>query len=179
MLASALHSLKMPRAKSPSSSGLPAMPSVISSQNVAQALDPPLRRIAGNDGAVDRPDRDAGDPVRQIAVLRQGLVDAGLIGAERAAALQHETDLPAVRGQGFPSLARFALRGRRRGLAGARVGPRFSPTRVVGSILHGLEHLPVGVADSLARLLQPANGCRRQNYRRASTMTSGGALAQG
>jgi hypothetical protein len=33
MLASALHSLKMPRAKSPSSSGLPAMPSVISSQN--------------------------------------------------------------------------------------------------------------------------------------------------
>src|SRR6185436_2495335 len=102
---------------------------------LAQALDPPLRRVAGNDGAIDRADRDAGDPVRQIAPLRQGLVDAGLIGAERAATLEHETDLPAVRGQGFPSLARFDLRGRCRGLAGARVGPRFSPARIVGSIL--------------------------------------------
>ena len=105
---------------------------------LAQALDPPLRRIAGNDGAVDRTDRDAGDPVRQIAPLRQGLVDAGLIGTECAAALEHKADLPAVRGQGFLSLARFGLRGRRRGLAGPQVGRRFSPARVVDSIFHGL-----------------------------------------
>src|SRR6185436_13592027 len=39
---------------------------------------------------VDRADRDAGVPVRPHARFMQALVDAGLVGAERAAALQHE-----------------------------------------------------------------------------------------
>ena len=41
---------------------------------------------------VDRADRDAGDPVGMEIGLGQRLVDAGLVGAERAAALQHQGD---------------------------------------------------------------------------------------
>ena len=129
---------------------------------LAQPLDPPLRRIAGDDGAVDRTDGDAGDPVRQVAPLRQGLVDAGLIGAERAAALEHQSDLGAVRGQGLsvpgafcpPRPAPRPCRSPGRPALFAGAGCRLDPSWP--------EHLPVGVADSLARLLQPANGCSRQ-----------------
>ena len=50
--------------------------------------------MAGVDGA----DRGADDPVRLDARLVQGLIDAALIGAERAAALEHEHDLAVIIG---------------------------------------------------------------------------------
>ncbi len=50
--------------------------------------------IAGDDARVDRSDRGADDPIGLDFRLVQGLVDAALIGAERAAALQDEHDLP-------------------------------------------------------------------------------------
>ena len=50
-------------------------------------------RIAGDDAGVDGADRGADDPVGLDAVLVQRVVDAGLVGAERAAALEHEHDL--------------------------------------------------------------------------------------
>ena len=55
-----------------------------------QLLDPSLRRIAGDDGGIDCADGDAGDPMGHDAGLGQLLIDAGLIGAERAAALEHQ-----------------------------------------------------------------------------------------
>ena len=54
--------------------------------------DPLVRRIAGDDGGVDRADRDAGDPVGIDLGLGERGVDPGLVGAERAAALQHQGD---------------------------------------------------------------------------------------
>ncbi len=73
-----------------------------------QLLQPAARRIAGDDRRVDRADRDAGHPVRLDAGFVQRLVDAGLIGAERAAALQHQRDAvaslgpPGALGRGCP-----------------------------------------------------------------------------
>ena len=58
-----------------------------------QAREPVLRFIAGDEACVDRADRGADDPVGLDAGLVQRLVDARLIGAERAAALQHQHDL--------------------------------------------------------------------------------------
>ena len=52
--------------------------------------------IAGDDGRIDGADRGADDPVGLDARLVQRLIDAALIGAERAAALQHERHLAAV-----------------------------------------------------------------------------------
>ena len=62
-------------------------------QNSLQPRQPVLRRIAGDQAGVDGADRGADDPVRLDAGLMQRLVDAGLVGAERAAALQHQHDL--------------------------------------------------------------------------------------
>ena len=62
---------------------------------VPELLDPrqPIGRcIAGNQGRVDGANRGAHDPVGHQIVLMQRLVDAGLVGAERAAALQHQHD---------------------------------------------------------------------------------------
>ncbi len=52
-----------------------------------------LDGVAGDDGGVDRPDGGADDPVGLDLRFVQSLVDAALIGSERAAALQHEDDL--------------------------------------------------------------------------------------
>ena len=60
---------------------------------LAQACDPVLDLVAGDQARVDGADRGADDPVRLDAGLMQGLVDAGLIGAERAATLEHQHDL--------------------------------------------------------------------------------------
>ena len=49
-----------------------------------------LGRVAGDDRSVDGADRDAGDPVGMKSGFGQRLVDACLIGAERAAALQKQ-----------------------------------------------------------------------------------------
>ena len=59
---------------------------------LAEAVHAGLRRIAGDDGGVDRADGDAGDPVGIDLGLGERGVDAGLVGAERAAALQHQGD---------------------------------------------------------------------------------------
>ena len=45
---------------------------------------------------IDGADRGADQPVRLDAGIVQRLIDAALIGAERAAALQHEHDLPVI-----------------------------------------------------------------------------------
>src|SRR6267143_4319456 len=58
-----------------------------------QARQALFGRVAGDDRAVDGADRGADDPVGLDARLVQRLVDADLVGAERAAALQHEDDL--------------------------------------------------------------------------------------
>src|SRR6266567_1683392 len=57
---------------------------------LAQALEPFLRRVTGDERGVDRADRHAGHPVRGEAVLGHALVDACLVRAERASTLQHE-----------------------------------------------------------------------------------------
>src|SRR5262249_11455647 len=63
--------------------GLPEFP---------QSLDTLLRRIAGNQRRVNRSDRNARYPVRMQIGLRQGLINAALIGPKGAAALQHQCD---------------------------------------------------------------------------------------
>src|SRR5439155_2758391 len=52
--------------------------------------DPFFARIAGDDCGVDGADRDAGNPLRLEIEVTQCLIGAGLIGAERAAALQNK-----------------------------------------------------------------------------------------
>ncbi len=47
---------------------------------------------ARDDGGVQRADRDTRHPVRPDAGFVQALIDAGLVGAERAAALQHQSN---------------------------------------------------------------------------------------
>src|SRR6516164_4228375 len=48
--------------------------------------------IAGNKRRVNSSDRNARDPVRMQIGLRQGLINAALIGAKGTAALQHQCD---------------------------------------------------------------------------------------
>ncbi len=57
---------------------------------VVQPLDPAFRRIAGDQRRIDGADRHAGDPVRREPFLGEAIVDASLIGAQGAAALQHQ-----------------------------------------------------------------------------------------
>ena len=65
----------------------------------AQFFDARFRRIPGNDRAVDGTDRDASNPIGINASPSQRFVNSGLIGAERAAALQHQRD--AFEGRSF------------------------------------------------------------------------------
>nr|GEU28368.1 hypothetical protein [Tanacetum cinerariifolium] len=60
---------------------------------LAQALEPLFRRIAGDDGAVDGANRRADHPVGLQSRFVHGLVHAQLISAQRAAALQDQDDL--------------------------------------------------------------------------------------
>ena len=60
---------------------------------LAQAV---LGRIAGNDGRIDRADGNAGHPVRLNAGFVHGLIDTGLIGAQRTAALQNKRNAVAT-----------------------------------------------------------------------------------
>jgi hypothetical protein len=59
---------------------------------LAQALDPPLRRIARDERGIEGPDRHADEPVRRVAELDKRLVHARLVRAERTAALQRQRD---------------------------------------------------------------------------------------
>jgi hypothetical protein len=58
----------------------------------AQSIDSRIRRIARDDGRVDRPDRDPGDPIEMNACLGEGLVDTGLVGAESTAAASNDQE---------------------------------------------------------------------------------------
>ena len=61
----------------------------------------PVRRVPGDDGGIDGADRNAGNPIGQDVRFMHGLIDAGLIGAECAAPLQHESDaIASVRAAG-------------------------------------------------------------------------------
>ncbi|MEY9429513.1 hypothetical protein ABIF96_006001 [Bradyrhizobium ottawaense] len=86
----------------------------------AQRLEPLFRLVAGDDGGVDRADRDTADPVGLDAGLVQRLIDTGLVGAERAAALQHQRDAIAAFGPPAPRGRLMALicRMRRAGVHG-------------------------------------------------------------
>ena len=59
----------------------------------ASLRQPVLGLVAGDQARIDGADRRADDPIRLDAGLVQGLIDAGLIGAERTAALEDEDDL--------------------------------------------------------------------------------------
>ena len=78
-----------------------------------EPFEPALRRVAGDDGGIDGADRDADHPIRFQPGLMQSLVDAGLIGAERAAALQNQADpIAALRpGHGLDRAVGFSKRG--------------------------------------------------------------------
>jgi hypothetical protein len=54
---------------------------------ISRPPDALLGRVAGDQGAVDGTDRDAGHPVGMKIGFGQCLVDARLIGTQRAAAL--------------------------------------------------------------------------------------------
>ena len=56
----------------------------------AQLLDPFFRRIARDQRRIDGPDRNAGNPVGMNIGFRERLINAALVGAERAAALQDQ-----------------------------------------------------------------------------------------
>ena len=59
---------------------------------LAQPLEAALRRVAGDQRRIDAADRDAVHPVGLEPRLVQRLIDARLIGAERAAALEDQRD---------------------------------------------------------------------------------------
>ena len=52
-----------------------------------------LGLVARDQTGVDGADRRADDPIRLHPRLMQGLIDARLVGAERAAALENKDDL--------------------------------------------------------------------------------------
>jgi len=66
----------------------------------SQARNALFRRVAGDDRRVDRPDRDASDPVRVQIRLGQGLIDPALIRAQSTAALEHQREALELRAFG-------------------------------------------------------------------------------
>ena len=80
------------------------LPVLDAAPEVVQPREPVAGLIAGDQRRVDRADRRADDPVGLDAGFVQRLVDAHLVGAECAAALQHEHDLA---GQGAALGIRF------------------------------------------------------------------------
>src|SRR5262249_19242154 len=61
-----------------------------------QSFEAPLVWIAGDQACIDCPDRGADDPVRFDAALVQRLIDAGLVGTERASPLKDQDDLTII-----------------------------------------------------------------------------------
>ena len=59
---------------------------------LSQTVNAVIGSVAGDDSAVDRADRNAGNPVGMNIGFRQRLVDASLICSECAAALQNQGD---------------------------------------------------------------------------------------
>jgi len=58
----------------------------------AQLFEPCLRGVAGDQGRIDRANRNSGDPIGMQVCLGEPLIHAGLEGAERAATLQYQGD---------------------------------------------------------------------------------------
>src|SRR5215468_3027594 len=58
----------------------------------AQLFEPRLGCVAGDQGRIDRANRNSGDPIGMQICLDESLIHAGLEGAERAAALQYQGD---------------------------------------------------------------------------------------
>ena len=58
----------------------------------AQLFEPRLGCVAGDQGRIDRANRNSGDPIGIQVRLGQSLIHAGLEGAERAASLQYQGD---------------------------------------------------------------------------------------
>ena len=63
-----------------------------SSQKLRSLATRSLGALPGDQRRVDRADRDSGDPIRMEVRFGEGLVNASLIGAECAAALQQQRD---------------------------------------------------------------------------------------
>jgi hypothetical protein len=59
---------------------------------MAQPGDALVRQVAGDDRGIDGADRGAGDPVGPDPGFFEGRIDPRLIGAEGAAARQHQRD---------------------------------------------------------------------------------------
>ena len=85
----ALVSLNSDRARSSSSPGS-RTPATTPSPRIPSADRRAFARVAGDDRGIDGADRDACDPFRLEIKMAQRLIGAGLIGAERAAALQNQ-----------------------------------------------------------------------------------------
>ena len=86
----ALVSLNSERPRSPLVTGFQGTGADTISQNSLSRATRFSRLVAGDDRGIDGADRDAGDPVRLEIEVTQRLIGAGLIGAERAAALQNQ-----------------------------------------------------------------------------------------
>ena len=90
-----------------------------------QPVQPVFRLVAGDDRGVDGADRHPGEPGRLAAGLGERVINPGLIGAQRAAALQHQSDAIVAAGE-----SRGTLTGPRRDLAQTvheRLAPSFRP----------------------------------------------------
>ena len=135
-----LCALRALRKMSPSGVNGQIFRSVIISQNALQLAQTVLGWIAGDDRRIDRADGDAGHPVGLDAGLVHRLINAGLIGAERAAALQHKRD----------AVAAFRVAS----LAGAG-GKRRMVDRAGTDVMHG-------------KSLKNANGQPRFSFAKAS-----------
>ena len=57
-----------------------------------ESFQPAIRRVAGNDGGVDGPDRDTDHPVGFQPGFMQRLIHPGLVRTQSAAALQNQAD---------------------------------------------------------------------------------------
>src|SRR5271169_4565389 len=67
------------------------------SPELAQFRQPLLWGVPDDQARIDSTDRGADDPIRLDAGLMQRLIDAGLVRAQRAAALKNENDLSGQR----------------------------------------------------------------------------------
>src|ERR1700674_1826430 len=58
------------------------------------------RSVAGDDRSIDRANRDAGHPIRQVLGCRKSFINASLVAAKGSSALQDERNLLLVGGRG-------------------------------------------------------------------------------
>jgi len=75
-------------------------------QNSRRPFDAALRRVAGDDRAVDRPIDVPTTQSGTISCLHKGFEDTTLVGAQRPTPLEHEDGLRAARDPVFFAMAR-------------------------------------------------------------------------